>query len=295
MSLQEAQVYEAKVRALIETRLCKRKLRFSEKSLEKEEIFKSYDEILDLLKTCARSAIPSLRHLATSCILFFVRAVSQMRVDSLAEHISSLIAELLVEFFSKKSSKVSAKLFDEIILRYQDFAVDSMSESLISGMVQGKTLFLKVEAFRFFSSMLKKRKTVDPSGIRRLLGCLGPAVDAISFGLFSAEDDMNGKALKPKQVEVIIACAKEISHFMLEFKEVQDCSTIATNLHDIMMKFGKTPYKHSLKNSAESTAMNLEMLFNRSDGHSKKRKANKDAGVIGGKDSIKRKSKLAEN
>ena len=291
MITQEARAFDSKLRTLIETRICKSKLRCKEKSQGSEFGFELPADLIELLKSCARSSIPSLQQLATSCILSLVRICSVTQSSSMIAPVATLLKGLSLDFFSKKKGLSNSKLFDEVILRYQDLAAVALSESLVSGMMHGASPFLKTEAFRLLSSILKKRKSLLSSGTNAIVSNLEPSIQAVA-SILSDKDIKEARSFKPKHYEAIIACAKDMAQFISESQEIEGCSKIASQLHAVMKKGGKSDLKDSLKKIAESVAHQLDPF--KSDGsllqgdqHKKKRKVS-SAEV---KESAKRKSK----
>ena len=293
MAIQEGRAFESKVRTLIETRICKSKPRIKEKSQASEDSVELGDELIELLKSCARSSIPSLRQLAIACILSVIR-LSSLTQGSMTSRVVDLLKDLSEDYFSKKKGQANSRLFDEVILRYPEMAAVALSGSLVSSMMQAKTPYLRTEAFRLFSSLLKKRKTLQSSGLDQIFSNLESAIQAIA-SCISNEATIETKSYKPKHYETIMACSKDIAQFMLESKEGRTCSTSASQLYAVMTKVEETDLKESLKKAAASTAQLLEPLridegFLRNEHHDKKRKAEKALVSAEAKKSTKRKS-----
>jgi hypothetical protein len=158
------------------------------------------------------SPVIALRPVALSALLCITRAaVSTANTDpDCRATIASSLRAALVEFASKKNSRLAPKIFEELVSRYPEFCVLSFLPDLISSCESAKSAFLRAECCRFLTCILKRHKSLQgkalevmDASLKNMVRTLGRALCSncsSSSSLALLEDaEMGDKADKNKK------------------------------------------------------------------------------------------------
>ena len=133
------------------------------------------------------STVMALRPVALCALLCITRAaVSTANTDpNCRAIISSSLQAALVEFSSKKNSRLAPKIFEELVQRYPEFCVLSFLPDLISSCESAKSSFLRAECCRFLTCILKRHKCLQgkslevmDASLKNMVRTLGRALTA---------------------------------------------------------------------------------------------------------------------
>jgi hypothetical protein len=208
-SLQEGRTFEQRVRSVIENKLCKAKFSIVVEGEEEISVFvESTSELLQFIVKCLRSASVPMRATATQCFLCVSRGVISGGMKPTVDLLSSSFKELLVEYFNKKNCRVPVKIVDEMFSRFPDFCTSSCLEEMIQAGASAPSLFLRTDAFRLLSSVLRKNSSLVASTQQLLLDHLNDMVVCTSNTILSNED------MKAKRMKSILQFAKDLAQFM---------------------------------------------------------------------------------
>ena len=187
------------------------------------------------------SPVIALRPVALSALLCITRAaVSTANTDpDCRATIASSLRAALVEFVSKKNSRLAPKIFEELVSRYPEFCVLSFLPDLISSCESAKSAFLRAECCRFLTCILKRHKSLQgkaleamDASLKNMVRTLGRALcsncSSSSSSLALLEDaekvekaDKNKKNKKSKKEAAAAADATAVT-------EIDSGSNIAT-------------------------------------------------------------------
>lgn len=133
------------------------------------------------------SPVMALRPVALSALLCITRAaVSTANTDpNCRATISSSLQAALVEFASKKNSRLAPKIFEELVQRYPEFCVLSFLPDLISSCESAKSSFLRAECCRFLTCILKRHKCLQGKSLEVMDASLKNMVRTLGKALSS--------------------------------------------------------------------------------------------------------------
>ena len=133
------------------------------------------------------SPVISLRPVALSALLCITRAaVSTANTDpDCRTTIASSLRAALVEFASKKNSRLAPKIFEELVSRYPEFCVLSFLPDLISSCESAKSAFLRAECCRFLTCILKRHKSLQGKALEVMDASLKNMVRTLGRALCS--------------------------------------------------------------------------------------------------------------
>ena len=133
------------------------------------------------------SPVMALRPVALSALLCITRAaVSTANTDpNCRATISSSLQAALVEFASKKNSRLAPKIFEELVQRYPEFCVLSFLPDLISSCESAKSSFLRAECCRFLTCILKRHKSLQGKSLEVMDASLKNMVRTLGRALSS--------------------------------------------------------------------------------------------------------------
>ena len=252
MGTQEGKSFDSRLRALLETRICKGKLRLL-RPLEEECVASLLDSILTYMK----SPVLSLRLLGSNCLITLLRIASSGSDGATLRRVGDLLVQLLNEYLGKKHSSLTSKIFEDVLLRYPDLFVAHLGDTITVGMRSGKSPFLRTEAFRLYSSVFKKFKMLSQKSQETLLKSIMSFVAVVESALASKEED--GKALKSKHVGVVFSACREISSVLVSVElsaGVKACGNAIKQLKGIMES-----HLSNAKGKLEGAVKNLTQLL----------------------------------
>ena len=133
------------------------------------------------------SPVIALRPVALSALLCITRAaVSTANTDpDCRATIASSLRAALVEFASKKNSRLAPKIFEELVSRYPEFCVLSFLPDLISSCESAKSAFLRAECCRFLTCILKRHKSLQGKALEVMDASLKNMVRTLGRALCS--------------------------------------------------------------------------------------------------------------
>lgn len=213
----EAKGYESKVRSILESKVCKNKLRFSTASLDSADLVESMEATVKQVIVLVRSPIVVLKQLGVSCFIAVAKALISSTNKELVTQLGRGCEELLREYFSKKNSSITTKLFDELILRLPDLSVEHMCSALVDALDGARTPFLLTDAFKMYCALLKKSASCTVESRELLVQSIGRAMMETT-SLLTRESTVEGskklcfKDLKAKNRTSILSSCKDIAH-----------------------------------------------------------------------------------
>jgi hypothetical protein len=259
----EAKSFESKMINVIENKICKSKMRFSSSFQEKNDLVASIGDSIDHIILLLRYPVASLKQLIVSCFIAVSKSVLAAKDEELTKKLSTGVENMLKIYFSKKQSAVNSKLFDELILRLADFAIQSIVPATVAALDDSKTQFLLTDAHRIYCSCVKKIPILSAESKIIIESSFDTAIIACISILERQNEEKEKtkfvfKNLKSKNQAVILTTCKEISHGLLSsnLSTVDNDSAKIESLVAILKGF--TQEKGSLKSLAEQTNKNFK-------------------------------------
>ena len=218
LSLQEGRDFEHRLRVLLGQRLCQK--RFSVTAASDEEHSRLREEVEELLsqlfKLLSGSVIP-MRAVAAQCIATVARAVLGGNSEGCRDLLVSHVQSCFTLFVSKKNSKVSSSLFDDMLSRFPSFFLSALGGPLVEGCVSTQVAYLKAECFRLSTLLVKRYKSLSASEDDRdrfhialplMLDAVSRALGAHSAG--GVGGPQKEKELLAKRLRPVVSFAKEL-------------------------------------------------------------------------------------
>ena len=121
--------------------------------------------------------------------------------------------DALTEFKSRKNAKISRKLFEDLLVRYPDFAIAAFSASLVAGVEDSKGQFIQVECCELLMILLSRFKTLS-AGSQSILVELFPrflsSLSSLLLTLLQAEEGKGTVSkVAGKRMKAVANCIKE--------------------------------------------------------------------------------------
>jgi hypothetical protein len=186
-SMQEGRAFLGRLRAVFESRICKEKFHLT---VGQEDTASAVDAI-EFTGGLLSSADATVRQLAMSAFLTLLRASSSseggtvvvMAESPALQALSSILATNFDLCASKKSSRVPFKLFEEVVNRYTDFAVQSLLPRLVIACASARTPYIRSESSRLVSVLVKRSKALSKEGQAMLMQYVGPILTSLAVSL----------------------------------------------------------------------------------------------------------------
>ena len=200
--------------------------------------------ILNQLFTCLRSPVAPLRSVAQSCALRIAKYIISRNNTEMSAALQNKLNEALIEFKSRKNAKISRKLFEELLVRYPDFAIPAFSASLVTGVEDSKGQFIQVECCELLMILLSRFKTLPVGSQAKLIELFPRFLSSLSTLLLSLlqAEESKGTVSKVagKRMKAVANCIKETllilkpsSPLPTTFsKPLKEVKTAATALRD---------------------------------------------------------------
>lgn len=187
----------------------------------------------------ARSKSSAIKNIAIQALMFISRVVLASDPDNSSAgvwklQLSTGLGGSLLDFYSNRNSRISAKLFDEFILRFPEFVVTSSFDVVVEGCAAGKTAFLRSECCRFLVSLQKQAKVLKTQPYlmemeRSLSNTVVALKKSLAMCLVEKEngDSATRSDAKSKRIKLIVSCFKDVlsrilsAHENSRFSDVQ--------------------------------------------------------------------------
>lgn len=231
MNMQECLSFCAKLKGLIEEKICKGK-HHKKKDKEGNILTETSDnksiavfelsngevtKILEEIFICIKSSIAPLKHVASGCLFRLCRVVLFEHLSEMADVVDTLnlkTVEMLDDFKNKKNSKVSRKFFEELFSRFPDFAISCLLKSFIDGCSESKSIYIQTECCDILTSVLNRFKSL--SSISQQLIVQQSAQNLISITKTTeklyeqAKQDTTISAVCGKRLKTFLLCGKVV-------------------------------------------------------------------------------------
>jgi len=128
----------------------------------------------------------------------------------------------LLEFKTRKNSKVPRKFFEEYLVRFPDLALDTLAESMMSGCLDAKSPYQQTECCELISAVLRRFKTLSVPSQAVLfdkfsvfLHSLAQSAQAlVTTRVATGEGSGNGNGssviVAGKRLKVFLGCIKDV-------------------------------------------------------------------------------------
>jgi hypothetical protein len=187
--------------------------------------------LLTLLNKDLNSNLVPLRQVSHSCYVLIARAVIGGDSDRAKGVLAQSIETLFTDYSGKKNSRIPAKLFDDLVQRFPDFAVSALLRQLVHACVNAKTAYLRADSCRLLGELLKRYKALSEPSQTSVQGHTGDIVASIVSTLRpQSSANLAGKdskaaatattttsaaaAMPTKRVKNVLTYAKEVVHFV---------------------------------------------------------------------------------
>ena len=178
-------------------------------------------ELVSELFACLRSPAPALKQVSSSCIFRITKICTQPLEKKLLQE---KLQEALLEFKTRKNSKVPRKFFEEYLVRFPDLALDTLAESMMSGCLDAKSPYQQTECCELISAVLRRFKTLSVPSQAVLfdkfsvfLHSLAQSAQAlvttrVATGEGSGNGNGNGSSVivAGKRLKVFLGCIKDV-------------------------------------------------------------------------------------
>lgn len=261
----EGKAFEMRLRVLIDTKLCKKRILICPRpeSVTKDDELQSNlrkrnceqknkstidecdddDEENDVdlveetgaaLSACIshlRSPYAPLRTVSHSAVFALLRvALSPEFSVKTKEILSTQLSESLNEIVSKKNTRLSIKLIEDMLQRFPEFTIASLFSNMLQATTRAVTPFLRSEMFRLVGGTLKRFRTLSSVAQYVLTASVPVLVDQIISSL--SQDSLNtvsgavagGETLthktkdnRVKRLRPIINCTRDLVHMLKSY------------------------------------------------------------------------------
>jgi len=208
------------------------KLRF-EGSIGVEDSTTLAMKVLDIAK---KSQSPIHNKLYSSAILFIMKAVSE-NFDNSVSFAKEIYVDALNAWSSKKATKLTSLLFDDLVSRNQSVATVALVNPLSVCAQNARSAYLKGECFRLISTMF----SISPKefGVTKeevqvidvLKRATIPVLSAFEKGL--KED----KLMKAKHIKKILKCSEKLISFNISHGKCEELWDKKYDLKSTLSKF----------------------------------------------------------
>ena len=263
MATQEGPTFEARIKALFETKICKLRLRLSSVQAA-SELEEQLPSVLTYLgDACLKSSLSTMRFLGAQCILCLARTLVSAgeqadlteTVERMSGQLGSSIAGLLQDYLGKKSPHLNSRLAEDLVQRFPDMGTEYLSTVLAAGVVTAKTTYLRGEALRMYTALLKKASGVKrESALQALYGSVDKAVAGVCRMLSEAQ------SLKPKAVVAVVGCCRELALLLTRVTSPALPPALGSRLHSALALEAKREGGGSSKGAVEHLLTLLERL-----------------------------------
>ncbi len=244
-SLAEGKAFEARLRTFVAQKMCSKKISLVANGDEEtsEGIADLVSSLIGdskdsknlvrrgtLLYDLSRSSSAPLRQLSQAVFLSVSRAVLHGDCEDAKQTICTGMGSLITQYFTKKNSKIPTAMIDDFASRFAAFVSSKLLPVLSSASSNGRTPFLRAEACRLISLLLKRYvhypedvQLAIKSHVPALMNNVASSIASLSNGESSASndngnsDDIKGhtrrdkKDGKSKRIRPAIQCARDIA------------------------------------------------------------------------------------
>jgi hypothetical protein len=262
VSAQEGKAFESKIKTLIESKISKSKLRFKTMFANDDDddaTMETFTSLIDFLRIHVSSSHASVRFLSVDSFVSTVKAIMTTNNNQAIKLTGVVTSSLINDYFTKKNSNIPVKLFDDVLLRYIDYAIEYMLPSIVLAFIHGKTPFLRSEAYRLYASILKKHKVLSTSSLVLVVDSLDGYIESVNTAMTSNSDKGDeGKELKPKHLETILGTCKDVASFLLTHSSEIKVISARKHLQEVMSSMATLSIKASLHRIAEQVLKIME-------------------------------------
>jgi hypothetical protein len=178
-------------------------------------------DALNFSGECLRASDPALRQVAIACFVCVARSAIAGHIggkEVLVENFSSCVSE----YFNRKNTRVPVKLIDDMVTRYPDFIVESSLTIVIEAACEdAKSNFLRAEAFRVLTNILKKFSSLTTESKQAIVSSVAAMVDAVVEVVSS---DVTSE-IKAKRVKPILVFAKDLIQFLKTHQHQEEAAS----------------------------------------------------------------------
>lgn len=169
---------------------------------------------------CLRAADPALRQVAIACFVCVARSVIAGHIGGMTA-LQEIFSSCVSEYFNRKNTRVPVKLVDDMVNRFPDFVVTSSLNVVIEAACEdAKSNFLRAEAFRVLTNILKKFSSLTSECKQAIVSSVSSMVDAV-VGVVSSDVTSD---IKAKRVKPILIFAKDLIQFLKTHQHQEEAS-----------------------------------------------------------------------
>lgn len=181
--------------------------------------------------------MPTLKQVAFSC-LFRITKVCNNSPEK--ESLQEMLRGALLEFKSRKNCKIPRKFFEDYFVRFPDFALETLADSVMSGCYDAKSPYLQTECCELISAVIHRFKTLSPPSQEALLDRFPSFLHALSQSaqalVVTRSDDGGGGSnatVAGKRLKVFLGCIKDALSSLKQLAKLSgDVSVVSPALGD---------------------------------------------------------------
>ena len=229
-SLPEGRAFESRLRTFVTQKMCSKKISLATHGDEdtSEGIAELVEALVGastvdgkvvvkkgtLVHDLSKSHSAPLRQLAHVVFVSICRGVLAGDCTAAKTHMASAVSYLCSQYFQQKNSKIPSALVDDIFNRFPAFAAQHSLKVLGKASGDGRTPFLRAEACRQMSVLLKRFAQYDESAqaavaaqVPSLMTRVAGAITSLSGGA----EGSKSKDAKNKRLRPALQCAKDLA------------------------------------------------------------------------------------
>eukprot|EP00934_Nitzschia_sp_Nitz4_P008977 Nitzschia sp. Nitz4//scaffold2_size372955//41768//45868//NITZ4_000365-RA/size372955-processed-gene-0.8-mRNA-1//1//CDS//3329546602//8967//frame0 len=155
-----------------------------------------------------------------SCFIFVMRSLSD---PSSAKSVASILSKAVVDWSTKRTTKVHSSLFDDVLSQAPALAQIAMLEPMCNATQNARTHFLKSEAFHFVGKLLAVKPTEDGTELETAASeaLIAARVPFLTSLVVALKDDEMKKA---KRIRPILKASEK---FLAGIKPPAEASVIS--------------------------------------------------------------------
>lgn len=221
-------------------------------------------ELVTELFVCLRSPTPVLKQIASSCLFRITKICTQAPEKTVLQE---KLLDALLEFKTKKKSKVPRKFFEDYFVRFPDFALETLANSMMSGCADAKSPYLQTECCELISAVLRRFKTLSVTSQVALFGKFPTFLQSLSQSaqvLVTTRSEGGGSGTNAvvagKRLKVFLACVKDVLSIIKqkvklssEAADIEPSLVASLNSLQVLIDGISAPLQSDLKNGLSAS------------------------------------------
>ena len=248
----------SKLTALLKTKILKAKISDMEwtESIDVSGVATTF--VQSTLKQALDSEDKEHRSLCNSCIMYVLRCIAD---NSTKLKCASIYSDAVLQWSTKRTTRLDSTFFEELLHQSPVIAQACLTEALATAASNGRTTYLKSEAFRLLSMLYNPKLNASATDFDK--AALARLTESTSNVLASISSSLNDVEMKKtKRIRDVLKAGEKVVHFLSVSSSCPtNCVEGLCEMTRLLRNIKDDSESHGIVNSVTALINNIDSLI----------------------------------